>query len=291
MKNAYIKFILAAVIFGTNGIIASHIPLSSYEIVLTRTVLGGFFLLILATARREWGSLRRASRTSRTSLVWLVLSGLFLSGNWLFLYEAYQHIGVSLATLMCYCGPILIMILSYFVFHEPFTVPKVSAMVIVTVGILCINGADVQAHGLSWGLVCGFLSAVCFALLVIAMKKVSGIGGILSPACQLLVASLVVAAVTLSMPAAPVSLDMTNIACMVCLGIVNTGLGYYLYFSGVQRLSAQSVSICGYMEPLTALTLSAILLGESLTLLQWIGAACILGGVALSELWHPGKKG
>jgi drug/metabolite transporter (DMT)-like permease len=288
MKNAYIKFILAAVIFGTNGIIASHIPLSSYEIVLTRTVLGGFFLLILATARREWGSLRRASRTS---LVWLVLSGLFLSGNWLFLYEAYQHIGVSLATLMCYCGPILIMILSYFVFHEPFTVPKVSAMVIVTVGILCINGADVQAHGLSWGLVCGFLSAVCFALLVIAMKKGSGIGGILSPACQLLVASLVVAAVTLSMPTAPVSLDMIHIACMVCLGIVNTGLGYYLYFSGVQRLSAQSVSICGYMEPFTALTLSAILLGESLTLLQWIGAACILGGVALSELWHPGKKG
>ena len=169
MKNAYIKFILAAVIFGTNGIIASHIPLSSYEIVLTRTVLGGFFLLILATARREWGSLRRASRTS---LVWLVLSGLFLSGNWLFLYEAYPHIGVSLATLMCYCGPILIMILSYFVFHEPFTVPKVSAMVIVTVGILCINGAADQAHGLSWGLVFGFLSAVCFALLVIAMKKV-----------------------------------------------------------------------------------------------------------------------
>lgn len=288
MKNAYIKFILAAVIFGTNGIIASHIPLSSYEIVLTRTVLGGFFLLILATARREWGSLRRASRAS---LVCLVLSGLFLSGNWLFLYEAYQHIGVSLATLMCYCGPILIMILSYFVFHEPFTVPKVSAMVIVTIGILCINGADVQAHGLSWGLVCGFLSAVCFALLVIAMKKVSGIGGILSPACQLLVASLVVAAVTLSMPTAPVSLDMTHIACMVCLGIVNTGLGYYLYFSGVQRLSAQSVSICGYMEPLTALALSAIILGESLTLPQWLGAACILGGVALSELWHPGKKG
>ena len=284
MKNAYIKFILAAVIFGTNGIIASHIPLSSYEIVLTRTVLGGFFLLILATARREWGSLRRASRAS---LVWLVLSGLFLSGNWLFLYEAYQHIGVSLATLMCYCGPILIMILSYFVFHEPFTVPKVSAMVIVTIGILCINGAADQAHGLSWGLVCGFLSAVCFALLVIAMKKVSGIGGILSPACQLLVASLV----TLSIPTASVSLDMTHIACMVCLGIVNTGLGYYLYFSGVQRLSAQSVSICGYMEPFTALTLSAILLGESLTLLQWIGAACILGGVALSELWHPGKKG
>lgn len=223
MKNAYIKFILAAVIFGTNGIIASQLPLSSYEIVLTRTVLGGLFLLLLATARYEWGSLRHVPRAS---LGWLVLSGLLLAGNWLFLYEAYQQIGVSLATLMCYCGPILIMILSYFVFHEPFTVPKVSAMVIVTIGIVCINGADVQAHGLSWGLVCGFLSALCFALLIIAMKKVSGIGGILSPACQLLVAAVVVSSVTLSIPSAPVSLNMSHIACMICLGVVNTGLGY-----------------------------------------------------------------
>ncbi|WP_288277820.1 EamA family transporter, partial [uncultured Megasphaera sp.] len=159
MKNAYIKFILAAVIFGTNGIIASQLPLSSYEIVL-----------LLATARHEWGSLRHVTRAS---LGWLVLSGLFLAGNWLFLYEAYQQIGVSLATLMCYCGPILIMILSYFVFHEPFTVPKVSAMVIVTIGIVCINGADVQAHGLSWGLVCGFLSALCFALLSLALPTYS----------------------------------------------------------------------------------------------------------------------
>ena len=56
MKDSYIKFILATVIFGTNGIIASHIPLSSYEIVLCRTVLGGTFLLILA---REFDTCKR----------------------------------------------------------------------------------------------------------------------------------------------------------------------------------------------------------------------------------------
>ena len=47
MKDAYLKFMLATVIYGTNGIVASHIPLSSYEIVLTRTVLGSLFLLVL----------------------------------------------------------------------------------------------------------------------------------------------------------------------------------------------------------------------------------------------------
>ncbi len=168
MKDSYIKFILATVIFGTNGIIASHIALSSYEIVLCRTVLGGAFLLILALCRRQWHVLFTAPRRS---LVWLVLSGIFLAGNWLFLYEAYQQIGVSLATLICYFGPVLIMILSRFVFHEPFTLPKVAGMIIVTGGMICINGADFQANGLSWGLVCGLLCALCFALLIVAMKK------------------------------------------------------------------------------------------------------------------------
>ena len=283
MKDSYIKFILATVIFGTNGIIASHIPLSSYEIVLCRTVLGGTFLLILALCRRQWHVLFTAPRRS---LVWLVLSGIFLAGNWLFLYEAYQQIGVSLATLICYFGPVLIMILSRFVFHEPFTLPKVAGMIIVTGGMICINGADFQANGLSWGLVCGLLCALCFALLIIAMKKTAGISGIISPACQLLVASLVVGLVTCTMSSGPAALDGTAIACILCLGIVSTGIGYSLYFSGIQNLSAQTVSICGYIEPLTALALSGLLLGEVLTAVQWLGAVLVLGGVALSELWH-----
>ena len=283
MKDSYIKFILATVIFGTNGIIASHIPLSSYEIVLCRTVLGGTFLLILALCRRQWHVLFTAPRRS---LVWLVLSGIFLAGNWLFLYEAYQQIGVSLATLICYFGPVLIMILSRFVFHEPFTLPKVAGMIIVTGGMTCINGADFQANGLSWGLVCGLLCALCFALLIVAMKKTAGISGIISPACQLLVAALVVGLVTCTMSSGPAALDGTAIACILCLGIVNTGIGYSLYFSGIQNLSAQTVSICGYIEPLTALALSGLLLGEVLTAVQWLGAVLVLGGVALSELWH-----
>ena len=264
MKDAYVKFMLATVIYGTNGIIASHIPLSSYEIVLTRTVLGSLFLMVLTTFRHEWITLHQM-----TPREWLLL---------------------VLATLLCYIGPILIMILSRFVFKEPFTLPKVTAMILVTFGIMAINGADFQAHGLSWGVACGFLGAVCFALLIIVMKKAKPMTGFFSPACQLVVASLLVGAVTYTIPAPAVDLTLQDLSYMAILGIVNTGLGYALYFTGVQRLSAQSVSICGYFEPFTALLLSALILGEILTPMQWLGAVLILGGVALSELWHPRKK-
>lgn len=108
----------------------------------------------------------------------------------------------------------------------------------------------------------------------------------MSPACQLLIASVVVGLVICTMSSGPVALDSTSIACILCLGLVNTGVGYCLYFSGIQKLSAQTVSICGYIEPLTALALSGLLLGEVLTMMQWIGTVLVLGGVALSELWH-----
>ena len=82
MKDAYVKFMLATVIYGTNGIIASHIPLSCYEIGQTRTVLGSLFLMVLTTFRHEWSTLHQM--TPREWLL-LVLAGVFLGGNWIYL--------------------------------------------------------------------------------------------------------------------------------------------------------------------------------------------------------------
>ena len=46
-KRAYIKYISALLLFGSNGIVASHIALNSYEIVLLRTAIGSAFLFLL----------------------------------------------------------------------------------------------------------------------------------------------------------------------------------------------------------------------------------------------------
>ncbi|MBQ2413047.1 MAG: DMT family transporter, partial [Anaerotignum sp.] len=62
------------------------------------------------------------------------------------------------------------------------------------------------------------------------------------------------------------------------LGLVNTGVGCYLYFSAISRLPVQTVAVCGYLEPLAAVVLSAILLGEGMGLIQILGTVLILGG-------------
>ena len=76
---------------------------------------------------------------------------------------------------------------------------------------------------------------------------------------------------------------MRNIFPVLFLGIVNTGIGCCLYFSAIKELSAGSVAICGYLEPLSALLFSALLLSERLSFIQIIGAICIIGGAIFAE--------
>ena len=76
---------------------------------------------------------------------------------------------------------------------------------------------------------------------------------------------------------------------IIVLGVVNTGIGCYLYFSPLSKLPAQTVAICGYLEPLSAVIFAAFLLGEKMTVVQMIGAACIIGGAMIGELVKPKK--
>ena len=71
---------------------------------------------------------------------------------------------------------------------------------------------------------------------------------------------------------------------ILVLGLVNTGLGCYLYFSPLAKLPVQTVAICGYLEPLSAVIFAALLLGEKMTALQIMGAVCIIGGAMIGEL-------
>ena len=74
------------------------------------------------------------------------------------------------------------------------------------------------------------------------------------------------------------------VALLLVVGIVHTGLAYVLYFGGMERLRVQTVAILSYIDPVSALLFSALLLKEPLTLLNGIGAVLIIGSAMVSEL-------
>lgn len=78
--------------------------------------------------------------------------------------------------------------------------------------------------------------------------------------------------------------DKKTIFLLLFVGIVNTGFAYVLYFSSLSELSGQTAAIFSYIDPVTAILLSAILLHECMSVLQIVGALFILGATLISEI-------
>jgi drug/metabolite transporter (DMT)-like permease len=280
--TAYSKYITALLLFGSNGIVASYILLNSYEIVFSRTLIGSAFLMLIFILSRQKVQFWK----NRTHSLYLVISGVAMGASWMFLYEAYAQIGVSLATLAYYCGPVVVMMLSPMLFKEKMTWAKLVGFLAVIIGMVCVNGQALSAGRNSWGLTCGILAAVTYAFMVIFNKKAVSITGLENSLWQL-VTSFIIVAIFLGLKQGfSIRIEPGNLAPILLLGVVNTGLGCYFYFSSIGDLPVQSVAICGYLEPLSALVFSAVFLGESLSLVQIAGAALILGGAAFGELFH-----
>ena len=286
MKKAYIKYIASLLLFGTNGIVASMIHLSSYEIVLLRTLLGSLFLFSLFLITRGKPTFYKHKK----QCIFLAISGMAMGASWIFLYEAYAEIGVSLASLAYYCGPIIVMILSPFLFGERLTVLKVVAFLTVLLGVFLVNGTAFEDGKSAWGIIAGLLSAVTYSFMVMFNKKAKDIKGIENASLQLLIAFVTVAVFVAVTRGFNFNIDTASILPALVLGLFNTGFGCYLYFSSIGKLPVQSVAICGCIELLSAVVFSMIFLSEVMLLPQVIGGILIIGGTVVSELRRTEKK-
>lgn len=278
-KN-YIKYLTALLMFGMNGIVASYIALNSYEIVLTRTMIGSILLIcIFITTKQKMHLLG-----NNKDLFFLIISGIAMGTSWMFLYEAYQQIGVGIASLAYYCGPVIIMILSPILFNEKLTWQKSFGFLVVLAGMLFVNMQALNEGNTTWGLFCGIMSAVMYAVMVIFNKKAKRITGLENSMWQLITSFLTVAIFVIIKQGFSINIKINSVLPILVLGIINTGIGCYFYFSSIGNLPVQTVAICGYLEPLSAVIFSVLFLNESMKLIQIIGAALIITGAAFGEL-------
>ena len=253
-NKAFVKYIFALLLFGSNGIVANFIDLSSQNIVLLRTLIGSILLIAVFIISGGRFSFYKQKR----QFVFLVVSGIAMGTSWMFLYEAYARIGVSIASLLYYCGPVIVMVLSPVLFKERLSANKFICFIAVIIGVVLINGNVFGKDGDMFGIVCGLLSAVMYAFMVICNKKAKDIAGLENSALQLTVAFLSVAVIVGFGQGYMMQITPTSIIPILVLGLINTGIGCYFYFSSIGKLKVQTVAVCGYLEPLSAVMFSVI---------------------------------
>ena len=78
-------------------------------------------------------------------------------------------------------------------------------------------------------------------------------------------------------------LDSTHVVVgtVLGLGILGTGLAYVIYYYLIEKLGAVSASSVTYVPPIVALAIGAILVGESISVQEYVAVVLIFAGVFL----------
>ena len=284
-KTARLMLIVSMAIFGTLGLFVRHIQVSSGELALYRAIMAavmiGGYLLITGN--------KIPFKAIKKDIPFLVLSGMAMGINWMLLFEAYKYTTVSVATLSYYFAPVIVTLICPILFKEKMSVKQVVCFVMSTLGIVMITGiGDVSTSGTNIiGILFGLGAAMFYATVILINKFIKTVEGLHRTFLQFVAAIIILVPYVAATSGMNLGLlDTIGWGALLVVGIVHTGITYCLYFSSLNELPGQKVAILSYIDPLVAIIISVTLLGESMSVMQAIGGALILG----FTLWNEVKS-
>ncbi len=279
-NRAFWRLTASMVIFGTIGILRRYLDLPSSVIALARAVIGTVFLLLLPSCKIDFKAIK-------AQLPLLTLSGAFLGFNWIFLFESYRYTTVTTATLCYYMAPSLVVIASHFLFGEKLNAKKAACVLIAFFGMVLVSGvvgSGMPSSEEGKGILFGLGAAVLYASVVLLNKRIDLPSPMSKTVLQLGLAALVLLPYTFATePLSPAMFRLSDIALLAVAGMLHTGIAYALYFGSIRALPAQTVALLSYVDPIVAIFLSALILGEPLGMAEILGSCMILGAAVAAE--------
>ena len=282
-NRARLSLITSMAMFGTLAPFVRNISVSSGELALYRAVLAALLIGAFLLVTRQFLSLKGLGK----DLPLLLFSGMAMGINWILLFEAYQYTTVAISTLSYYFAPVIVTLVCPILFKEKMTKKQILCFVMSSLGLALVIGITDLGKGGNDAIGVAFgLGAACFYATVILLNKfIKGITGIHRTFLQFLAAIVIlIPYVTVSGGVHLDSLDSTGWICLLIVGLLHTGVTYCLYFSSLKDLPGQEAAILSYIDPLVAVIIGVVVLGEPLSWQQFLGGGLILGFTLWNEL-------
>lgn len=283
LKDARVMLIISMAIFGTIGPFVRNISLNSGEIALYRAVLAAILIggyLLISKQKLDLKNIKK-------EVLLLFFSGAAMGLNWILLFEAFNYTTVSVATLSYYFAPVIVILVCPVLFKEKMTAKQWICFIMSTLGIIFITGIGDLGQNTSHmkGILFGLSAAVFYATVILLNKFIKNVQGLHRTFLQFLAAIIVLVPYVLCTGGIHLSVlngfGWTN---LLIVGFIHTGITYCLYFSSLKELPGQKAAILSYIDPLVAVLVSVLILGESMTLMQVIGGILILGFTLWNEI-------
>lgn len=227
--------------------------------------------------------LRKSFRVTRGELVSLIYVAFISDGSALFLLDGYNYMSTGVATTIHFMYPVVTALLMIVFYHEARKLSTLLAALMAAAGVAVLSWQPEGAHAGLRGVVIVLISAVCYALYIIRVNRsrLRGMDSLRLTFYVMAVGALIFAAEALRqdrlcpVPTAGAALNLFLLA-LVCTVVTNLAV-----VGAVKRIGSTMTAVLGALEPLTAVAMGCLLLGEPLTLHVLLGVLLIIPAVVI----------
>ena len=266
------------------NVLVAQYGLAPENISFWRFFIGAVVLVLIFGRRIDWHLLMGL-------IPKVVLAGMAMAGYVLFWFLGIEQLGAAVPTLIALClPPVMVTIVAVVRGQERADLMLLLILVAAIAGtFLIVSRHSESSMGANASVLLGVIFSIGSAVLYAGFSMTSGQIAILlgagpATACLTVVAALTMGVFALYRPLSWPA-DMPVQAWLLYLGVVTAALALLAFSWGAARLRPTALTVATLLEPLTVVVLSALLLGQHLSPLQWIG-----GGLLLSSICALGLR-
>ena len=284
LNPAILAVLLAATLWGTLGIyyelVDRHVDIDQLTVVTLRAV-GATAMLVL------WWGLRDRSvfRVERRDMPIFTIMGLTsVTAFYVILIYSFLYTSVAVGTLLLYMAPAFVTIGASIMLDERLTRPKLMALLVSFVG--CALVVEITRPGAVSGnlkgILLGLASALCYgSYSLMAKPMLARYRGATVQTVHMMVGTAALLAIKLVVSGAEWPSWWQVIALAAIGGAFLSVVPVALYTLGLSNLPSSEASILATWEPVVAVVLAALVLGERLGIAQTFGACLVVAAVVI----------
>lgn len=201
------------------------------------------------------------------------------------LYLSFNYISGSLATIVSFTFPPIIIAIEMVTKMEPVRAAKIVAVIFAMAGMVCIVGKP-EMGGELVGIIFAFGTSICYVIYIMGLsaKRIKEQNSLVV-AGYVLLSSAVFNFARCLISGRPLFTESTaQLGYILILAIVCAFLAILLYCVGVKLVGPGNAAIINTFEPAVACVLGFVLIGDLLTKNMLIGAGLIIAAVLIANM-------
>ena len=216
----------------------------------------------------------------RLLIVLIAMGGFFYVSLSLSFFTALTMAPAGLCVILLYLYPSFVTLLAAVFLRKPVTTFHVVALLLSFMGIVCMVGLD-SSKGQILGFLLAIVAALGFAIFLVLVRKPILEAGTFSVTTVVTLSAGIVFGGIAAVKGVKFPVTTAGWAYAVAVALIPTALAFLTLFAGLKRIEPSNAAIILTMDPVIAVVLATVILGETMTPVKILGGMMILSAVIL----------